>query len=81
MGGTVLCAACLHGMEAGIWAVIYLKLGVFPDFGSSMLYSLNSITSYGKTELSLNDPGADGSTGVAERMAAVRADLPHFCSL
>src|SRR5260370_31062951 len=41
VGGTTLFAACLLGIEAGIWAGAYRFLDVFPDFRSAMLYSLN----------------------------------------
>jgi MFS superfamily sulfate permease-like transporter len=54
-GATTLFATCLHGIEGGIWAAAYWILGAFPDFRSSMLYSLNAITSYGHTNLSLED--------------------------
>jgi hypothetical protein len=52
-GAATLLVTCLHGIEAAIWAVAYLILGAFPDFKSSMLFSLNAITSYGHTDLSL----------------------------
>jgi len=52
-GAATLLATCLHAIEAGIWAATYLILGIFPNFKSSMLYSLNALTSYGHTELSL----------------------------
>jgi hypothetical protein len=55
-GATTLLATVLHGLEAAIWASAYLFLGTFPDFKVSMLYSLNAITSYGHTDLSLNQP-------------------------
>jgi hypothetical protein len=55
MGATTLLATCLHGIEAGIWAIAYQLLGALPDFRSSMLYSLNAITSYGHADLSLTD--------------------------
>jgi MFS superfamily sulfate permease-like transporter len=55
MGATTLLATCLHGIEAGIWAAAYRLLGALPDFRSSMLYSLNAITSYGHENLSLED--------------------------
>lgn len=54
-GSATLLATCLHGMEVSIWASAYLVLGASADFNSSMLYSLNAITSYGHTELFLND--------------------------
>ena len=47
MGGTALVASCLHGLEAGIWALAYRWVGALPDGKTAMLYSLNAITSYG----------------------------------
>jgi hypothetical protein len=42
-------------MEAGIWAAAYRLLGALPDNRSAILYSLNAITSYGHTNLLLED--------------------------
>ena len=53
MGSTTLLATCLHGIEAGIWAVAYRLLGALPDHKSAMLYSLSAITSYGHANLVL----------------------------
>jgi len=50
-----LLAICLHALEAGIWAAAYRFLGALPDYRSAMLYSLNAITSYGHTALSLDE--------------------------
>ncbi len=55
IGTTTLLATCLHAFEAGLWAVTYKRLGALPDFRTSMLYSLNAITSYGHTNLALPD--------------------------
>jgi|SRR5208283_495942 len=55
LAATTLLATCLHGIEAGIWAFAYLFLGALPDLRSSMLYSLNAMTSYGHTNLNLED--------------------------
>jgi len=55
LGVTTLLATCLHGFEAGIWALAYRFLGAIHDFRHAMLYSLNAITSYGHTELALPD--------------------------
>jgi hypothetical protein len=55
LGATTLLATCVHGIEAGVWASAYRLLGALPDFRSCMLYSLNAITSYGHTNLSLED--------------------------
>jgi hypothetical protein len=53
MGASTLLATGLHGIEAGIWAAAYRILGALPDNRSAMLYSLNAMTSYGHTNLSL----------------------------
>jgi hypothetical protein len=53
IGATTLLATCLDGIEAAIWAAAYLLLDALPDFRSSMLYSLDAITSYGHSNLSL----------------------------
>lgn len=53
VGATTLLATSLHGLEAGIWAGAYRALGALPDSKSSMLYSLNAMTSYGHTNLQL----------------------------
>ena len=55
LGATTLLATCLHGIEAGIWAVAYRFLGAIREFRYAMLYSLNAITSYGHTNLELPD--------------------------
>jgi hypothetical protein len=56
VGATTLIATSLHGMEAIIWALAYRLLGALPDFGSSVLYSVNAMTSYGHTTLVLRNP-------------------------
>ena len=53
MAATTLGATTMHAMEAGIWAVAFRILNALPDNKSAMLYSLNAITSYGHTDLSL----------------------------
>src|ERR1035441_3329682 len=55
LAATTLLATCLHGIEAFVWVCAYLFLGALPDFRSSMLYSLNAMTSYGHTNLNLAD--------------------------
>lgn len=55
LGATTLLATCLHAIDAAIWAFAYLFLGALPDYRSSVLYSLNAITSYGHTNLALED--------------------------
>src|SRR5271167_2984492 len=55
LGATTLLATCLHGLEAAIWALAYQFLGALPDYRSAVLYSLNAMTSYGHTNLALED--------------------------
>ena len=55
VGATTLLATCLHGLEAGIWALAYQFLGALPESRTAMLYSLNAMTSYGHTNLELQD--------------------------
>ena len=55
LGATTLLATCLHALEAGIWAEAYRLLDALPDSRSSMLYSLNAITSYGHASLTLKE--------------------------
>ena len=55
VGTTTLFATCLHALEAGIWGAAYRLLGALPNNKSAMLYSLNAITSYGHTNLILED--------------------------
>jgi hypothetical protein len=55
MGAATLLSTVLHGLEAGIWALAFLGLGALPNFKSAMLYSLNAMTSYGHTHISLED--------------------------
>lgn len=53
IGATALSVILLHGFEALCWAVIYLLIGATPDYKSSVLYSLNAMTSYGHEKLEL----------------------------
>ena len=55
LAGTTLLATALHGIEAILWAIACRLLNALPDTGSAMLYSLNAITSYGHTGLSLEE--------------------------
>jgi hypothetical protein len=55
IGLTTLLATSLHGIEVAIWAVAYRFVGALPDNRSAMLYSLNAMTSYGHTNLRLDD--------------------------
>ena len=53
VGTTTLLATCLHAIEATFWANAFLLVGALPDFKSAILYSLNAMTSYGHTTLTL----------------------------
>ena len=55
VGATTLSATILHAVEASLWAFAYKSLGAFPDYRMAMLYSLNAITSYGHTNLNLEE--------------------------
>jgi hypothetical protein len=55
MGSATLLTTVLHGLEAILWAAAYRILGALPDNHSAILYSLNAITSYGHTNLSLSN--------------------------
>ena len=52
---TALGAAALHGLEATAWALLYVRLGAMSDVSSSMLYSLSAITSYGHSNIFLEE--------------------------
>jgi hypothetical protein len=57
VGGSSLCAICLHGIEAGMWALAYDQLGTLGvDRKSAMLYSISVMTTVGGTNLHL-EPG------------------------
>jgi|SRR5215469_2815368 len=55
VGTTTLLATSLHALEAMIWAIAYTVIGAIPSYRMAMLYSLNAITSYGHTNLTLED--------------------------
>jgi hypothetical protein len=48
--GTAL--ATLHGLEASLWAQVYLGLGAFGDFREAILFSVDSMTTRGASGLS-----------------------------
>ncbi len=52
---TALGAATLHGLEAVVWATLYLGIGALTSVQNAMLYSLGAITSYGHAEIFLED--------------------------
>jgi hypothetical protein len=54
VGGSSLCAICLHGFEAWMWAVAYRLLGTLgSDRKDAMLYSISVMTTVGGTNLHL----------------------------
>jgi hypothetical protein len=57
VGGSSLCAICMHGLEAGMWALAYRLLGTLgSDRKGAMLYSISVMTTVGGTNLHL-EPG------------------------
>jgi hypothetical protein len=54
-GTATFLATCLHAIEAMIWALAYNLLGAIPSYRLAVLYSLNAMTSYGHTNLMLDD--------------------------
>jgi hypothetical protein len=55
IASTALAAAALHGLEATSWALLYVRLGAMSDVSNSMLYSLSAITSYGHSNIFLEE--------------------------
>ncbi len=55
VGVMTMLATGLHAIEACIWAGAYQFLGALPDNKSAMLYSLNAMTSYGHTNIRLDE--------------------------
>jgi hypothetical protein len=53
MGVAILLVTGLHAIEGAAWAAAYRFLGALPDTKSSMLYSLNAMTTYGHESVSL----------------------------
>jgi hypothetical protein len=53
MGIAVLLMTVLHGIEGAVWAAAYWLLGALPDIRSSMLFSFGAMTTYGGSELDL----------------------------
>ncbi|HTZ55418.1 MAG TPA: hypothetical protein VMB20_10190 [Candidatus Acidoferrum sp.] len=48
-----LALATLHAIEALIWAAVYLLLGATPSFADAVLYSVDSMTTRGASDLEL----------------------------
>jgi hypothetical protein len=53
IGVVGLLLAALHGIEAGIWAAAYWRLGALPSPQEALLYSVDSITTRGASGLTL----------------------------
>jgi hypothetical protein len=53
VGGSSLCATCLHGIEALMWAVAYRLLGALANQKGAMLYSISAMTTVGGSNLRL----------------------------
>ena len=53
MGPVTLLVTFLHAIESAVWAAAYFLLGALSDWKSSLLYSLNAITSYGHVKIEL----------------------------
>lgn len=43
----------LHGLEAGVWSLAYYLIGALPTLKQSTLYSLEAITGYGHSAVTL----------------------------
>ena len=74
VGGSSLCAICLHAVEAGMWAVAYHLLGTLGGGGrkDAMLYSTSVMTTVGGTNLHLDPSWA--------LMGPLEAWMDGFCS-
>jgi hypothetical protein len=46
-----LALAVLHGLESGVWAIVYVRLGVVPSLADAMLYSVGLMTTRGSSGL------------------------------
>ena len=55
VGLMTMLATFLHAIEACIWAGAYRFVDALPDKRSAMLYSLNAMTSYGHTNIRLDE--------------------------
>lgn len=53
MGIAVLLVTVLHATEAWVWALAYWLLGALPDLRSSVLFSLGAMTTYGGSDVDL----------------------------
>lgn len=53
MGITVTLTTILHVIQAVVWALAYLWLGALPGAREAIVYSLNALTSFGHTDITL----------------------------
>jgi hypothetical protein len=53
MGIAVLLITVLHATEAWVWALAYWVLGALPELRSSVLFSLGAMTTYGGSDVDL----------------------------
>lgn len=53
MGGVVLFVTLLLGVEASLWASVFVFIGALPNMASGMLYSLEAMTTFGHADVSL----------------------------
>lgn len=53
LAGTTVSVTLLHGLEATIWAVAFRRLHALPDQKSAVLYSLNAMTTFGHSGITL----------------------------
>jgi hypothetical protein len=53
VGFVTLFITLLHGIEAAFWTFTFVFLGAVPDRPTAMLYSLNALTAFGHTDVTL----------------------------
>lgn len=54
IGAVGLLLAMLHGLEALIWALAYVAIGAIQTWQNAVLYSVDSMTTLGHTEINLD---------------------------
>lgn len=53
LAGTTVSVTLLHGLEATVWAIAFRILQAMPDQKSAVLYSLNAMTTFGHSGITL----------------------------
>jgi hypothetical protein len=53
IGVVVLFVTVLIGLEAALWASVYVLIGALPNSGAAMLYSLEAMTTFGHANVYL----------------------------